>query len=66
MDYQGSSKQEVPFRLPKPDAKPDPVQIFKGQFMPVKGRTLQTEYREEYPDKNYNNVKCFKTETTKH
>ena len=32
--------------------------------MPVKGRKLDPEYRETYPDKNFNNVRCFKTKVT--
>ena len=33
--------------------------------MPLKGRLLETEYREDYPEKNFNSVKCFKTPTTR-
>jgi hypothetical protein len=32
--------------------------------MPLKGRVLNPEYREAYPDANYNNVRCLKTTET--
>lgn len=60
-----SLKQERAFQYPQQALKTDPVQLFKGQFMPLKGRMLLPEYREDYPDKNYNNVRCFKTALTK-
>lgn len=58
---------EEPFKYPKQsEADFNPVQTHKGQFLPLKGRAQNPEYRERYPDKNFNNVRCFKTLTTKH
>lgn len=34
--------------------------------MPLKGRKLEMEYREDYPDKNFNSIRCFKVASTKH
>lgn len=59
-------EQDVPFKYPKPTQKIDSVQIFKGQFKPLVGRRLEAEYREAFPEKNFNNVRCFKNQTTKH
>jgi hypothetical protein len=57
-------QQEEPFKYPKQKGKINPVQIYKGQFQPLIGRRLEMEYREAYPDKNFNNVRCFKTPVT--
>lgn len=61
VDRTGVPNQEQAFKYPKNDEKVDSVQVFKGQFKPLKGRKLELEYRETYPDKNFNNVRCFKT-----
>jgi hypothetical protein len=53
------------FKYPIPDNKVDSVGIYKGQLKPLKGRELHQEYREQFADKNYNNIKCLKNPTTK-
>lgn len=52
------------FKYPNPEGKSDSVGIYKGQLKPLRGRELNMEYREQFADKNYNNIKCLKNMTT--
>jgi hypothetical protein len=60
-DASDAIQQEEPFKYPKKTEKQDCVGIFKGQIQPLTGRKLETEYREGFAEKNFNNINALKT-----